>query len=104
MEIYDDWMSAPWRKMPGDERLAVIRRKAQLFDAAQSRFIRMGEAPVREIEKAALKHRHSDNRRGINPRNKGQRPFQSELLMPVKYNRIDEGRNADNSNASLRKR
>jgi hypothetical protein len=34
VEIQDERVSVPWRKMPGDEHLAVIRHEAQLFDAA----------------------------------------------------------------------
>ena len=51
--------------MPRDERLAVIRHKAQLFDAAHTGFGRMGETPIREIQEAALKDSQADDCQGI---------------------------------------
>ena|SRR3984893_18096910 len=47
VEIQDERVSVPWRKMPGDEHLAVIRREAQIFDAAQSRTKPKTRTPVR---------------------------------------------------------
>jgi len=62
--------------MPGDKHLAVIRHEAQLFDAAYTGLSRMGETPIREIQKAALKDSQADDRQGIDCHEKGQRPFQ----------------------------
>ena len=62
-------MSVPWRKMPGDEHLAVIRQEAQLFDPAHTGFGRTtGETPIREIHKTALKDSQADDRQGIDCR------------------------------------
>ena len=66
----------PRRKMPGDKHLAVIRHEAQLFDAAHTGLSRMGETPIWEIQKAALKDSQADDRQGIDCHEKGQRPFQ----------------------------
>ena len=62
--------------MPGDEHLTVIRHEAQLFDAAHTGFGRMGETPIREIQKAALKDSQADDCQRIDCHEKGQRPFQ----------------------------
>jgi hypothetical protein len=69
-------MSPPRRKMSGDKHLAVVRHEAQLFDAAHTGLSRMGETPIREIQKAALKDSQADDRQGIDCHEKGQRPFQ----------------------------
>jgi hypothetical protein len=69
-------VSLPRRKMPGDKHLAVIRHEAQLFDAAHTGLSRMGETPIWEIQKAALKDSQADDRQGIDCHEKGQRPFQ----------------------------
>jgi hypothetical protein len=62
--------------MSGDKHLAVVRHEAQLFDAAHTGLSRMGETPIREIQKAALKDSQADDRQGIDCHEKGQRPFQ----------------------------
>jgi hypothetical protein len=62
--------------MPGDKHLAVIRHEAQLFDAAHTGLSRMGETPIWEIQKAALKDSQADDCQRIDCHEKGQRPFQ----------------------------
>src|SRR3984893_15745876 len=61
--------------MPSDEHLAVIRHEAQLFDAAHTGFGRMGETPIREIKKAALKDSQADGHQGIDCHEKANGHF-----------------------------
>src|SRR5205823_12318240 len=62
--------------MPGDEHLAVITHEAQLFDAAHTGLSRMGETPIWEIQKVALKDSQADDCQRIDCHEKGQWPFQ----------------------------
>src|SRR6202023_4298647 len=48
----------------------------QRADAAHTGLSRMGETPIREIQKAALKDSQADDRQGIDCHEKGQWPFQ----------------------------
>jgi hypothetical protein len=57
MEIKDQWKSIPWRNMPSNKTFPIIRREAQLFDAAHTSFGGVREAPVWEIHEPALKER-----------------------------------------------
>jgi hypothetical protein len=81
VEIQDERTPFPWPNVPRDERLAVIRHKAQFLDAAHTRFGWMSETPVREIQKAALKDSHADDRQHIDRPEKDQRPLQ--LTFPL---------------------
>jgi len=68
VEIQDERVSVPWRKMPGDEHLAVIRQEAQLFDPAHTVLGRTGETPTRETRKTARKDSQADDRQDIDCR------------------------------------
>jgi hypothetical protein len=45
IDVKISFADAPWRKMPGDEHLAVIRHEAQLFDKPHRGFQRWRARP-----------------------------------------------------------
>jgi hypothetical protein len=57
--------------MPSDDCLAIIRRKAQFFDAAHAGVGRMDQPPIGEICEAALKHGRANDHDGIDRHEKG---------------------------------
>lgn len=71
MEIQDERTSLSWRDMPSDDCLAIIRRKAQFFDAAHAGVDRVDQPSIGEICEAALKHDRAKDHEGIDCHEKG---------------------------------
>jgi hypothetical protein len=76
VKIQDQRSPSRWPKIPGDECFAITGRKTQLFATAEIGLRQVGETPVREILKLALKKRQAHSGQNISGCEPNQAPCQ----------------------------